>query len=224
MVLEQFWELVFLAIFVSGSIVLLLKRPVVIGGRSYSIVLASPVSPWNLREFLKHTRKQRKVGKSYLFSEQTVFSMGHRFVGRFDQAILHWDESPILDAMIERKFPVSYLPKRGRDEDFFQAGLYSLALTESGVSCSSTRLVAIYCLQDNAFTCSTKNHRLDCFRCRNGRVFERPFSQKKVLRALWKLDEVWSYVRRPRPKPESLRCLKCEFGRNRYCQYSRHTS
>ena len=65
------------------------------------------------------------------------------YVGRFVGAVLHWEKSPILDIVIEYKFPVKHLPRQTRKEDVFQSGLYALALLDSGLSCSSTRLVTI---------------------------------------------------------------------------------
>ncbi len=84
-------------------------------------------SPWDLHEFLNLKPGHPKPHEYYRFSEESVRSHAHRFVGRFDSAILHWKEVPILDMIVENKFPVNYLPEKVKKEDFFQAGLYALA-------------------------------------------------------------------------------------------------
>jgi len=96
-------------------------------------------SQWDLNEFLNLKPSSPKSNEYYRFSEESVRSQAHRFVGRFDSAILHWEEVPILDLIVENKFPVSYLPDKAKKEDFFQAGLYALALSESGVCILSSR-------------------------------------------------------------------------------------
>ena len=123
------------------------------------------------------------------------------------------------DAIIERKFPTRHLPDKIREEDLFQAGLYALALMESGVSCSSARLVLVYCLQSSAERCIGKNHS-DCVACRKGAVFSRRFNQKRVLRALEKLDEIWFHNRKPKATPSEWKCRGCTFGRDGSCNHS----
>jgi CRISPR/Cas system-associated exonuclease Cas4 (RecB family) len=148
-----------------------------------------------------------------------VRSLGHRFVGRMDAAILHWEKAPILDLVIEYKFPVKHLPKQARQEDVFQSGLYALALLESGVSCSSTRLLVIYCLQSKAKRCLDRKSNRDCWQCSDGKVCTTRFRPKNVLGKLRKLDEVWYNGRKPRPAQEPNRCRVCPYSNGR-CNYS----
>ena len=117
---------------------------------------------WILADFLKLNPSRRKLNQYYLFAEEHVRSLGHKFVGQVDGAVLHWDNAPILDLIIEYKFPMKQLPKKVRKEDVFQAGLYGLALLESGASCYSTKLVNIYCLQDKAKKCFQRKSFKNC--------------------------------------------------------------
>jgi hypothetical protein len=87
------------------------------------------------------------------------------------------------------------------------------------VSCASTRLVLVYCLQKNAKQCIGRNHN-DCVACGNGLVFSRRFNQKRVLRALEKLDEVWYHGRKPKASPNEWKCRGCPYGRNGTCNHS----
>ena len=146
-------------------------------------------------------------------------SLGHRYIGRFDTAILHWEEAPVLDLVIDYKFPVRYLPEKKRSEDIFQAGLYALALYESGVSCSGTRLVNIYCLQDQAKRCMESSSIKECWRCGDSKIHVKRFNPKQVIKALKKMDEVWYDGRRPRPSPEHGKCRACPYSKDK-CNYS----
>ena len=47
-------------------------------------------APWDLQEFLSLNPSSPKRNEFYRFSEESVRSHAHRFVGRFDGAILHW--------------------------------------------------------------------------------------------------------------------------------------
>ncbi len=174
---------------------------------------------WTLSEFLHLNPRRRTFGKSFIFREQTIRSLGYRYVGRFDYAILHWKEAPILDAVIERKFPRNLVPSTPRPEDMFQAGLYALGLRESGVSCSSTRLIIIYCLQESAKRCIGRN-RADCLTCKDGATFSRKFRPSNVLRTLQKLDEVWFEGRSPKASPTSSKCRVCPYSIDQSCRYS----
>ena len=204
-------------IFISFILVLLfLYRRDTISG----LIRKSTHAPWNLDYFLKH-RNRSKIGERYyLFSEQSVFSKQHRITGRFDGAILHWDTVPILDAIIERKFPVRILPTKVREEDIFQAGLYALALMDCGISTKSTKLVVIHCLQEKALKCVQKSRGAYCFSCENSRIFSKHFNPSRVMQELSKLDEIWFTRRKPRASPSSNKCRVCPYSKTK-CKYSK---
>ncbi|MFW9963307.1 MAG: hypothetical protein ACFFCX_07080 [Candidatus Sifarchaeia archaeon] len=176
-------------------------------------------APWSMSEFLNTKSSQVAINQHYYFSEEIVRSLGHRYIGRLDGAVLHWKEVPILDCVIEFKFPVSILPRRVRAEDLFQSGLYALALLESGVSCSSTMLVIVYCLQEKAKRCQSRKSTKLCWECCDGKTFVRRFKSKKVIGELHRLDEVWYNGRQPKPTRELSSCRICPYSRNR-CKYS----
>ncbi len=217
--MDAFVNLVMMVIFVGGVLLFLLSQPRA-GFSSVGIKMQRAVqSPWSLSEFL-HLRPSRwKFGQYYSFSEETVRSLGYRFIGRFDNAILHWEDAPVLDLIIEHKFPVKYLPKKSRQEDIFQAGLYALALLERGVSCSSTRLVNIYCLQDRARRCMEKNSSRECWRCSDSKIYIKRFDSNRIIRSLKKMDEVWYKGRKPRPSTEHEKCIVCPYSIGK-CNYS----
>ncbi|MFW9794701.1 MAG: hypothetical protein ACFFEE_10390 [Candidatus Thorarchaeota archaeon] len=179
----------------------------------------SKQSPWDLSEFLHLMPTRWKRNQYYSFTEESVQSLGYRFVGRFDKAILHWEECPVLDLVIEHKFPVKHLPNQAKSEDIFQAGLYALALMERGVSCSTTRLVNIYCLQDQARRCMEGNSPKQCWKCSDGRVHMSRFNPRSVIKSLRKMDTVWYNGRKPRPSPEERKCRECPYS-NGICNYS----
>lgn len=218
MQLDPFTNGILLAIFIGGVFAIIYMNS---GGILHStgrrIRRAQP-SRWTLQEFIK-LRNKPGSESSFLFSEQSVHSMGHRFNGRFDNAILHWEDAPVLDAIIERKFPTRYIPDRARKEDFFQAELYALALMETGVSCATAKLVLVYCLQRTARNC-IGNNQVDCMSCGDGTVYSRRFNQKRVLKALAKLDEVWYQGRKPEASPSAGKCRGCPYGRNDVCSHS----
>ncbi|MFW9974123.1 MAG: hypothetical protein ACFFDQ_02495 [Candidatus Thorarchaeota archaeon] len=174
---------------------------------------------FSFSEFLKMKSSQAMLNQYYYFSEENVKSLGHRYTGRLDGAILHWEETAILDLVIEYKFPNLFLPKKARSEDVFQLGLYALALQESGFSCSSTMLVTIYCLQENAKRCIRKKKSRNCWQCNVGRKFTTRFRPERVIKKLKQLDEVWYYGRRPKPTKEVSRCRICPYSDGR-CNYS----
>lgn len=176
-------------------------------------------APLCLSEFLTKKQKQWKNHTYYYFSEEAVRSLGHRFVGRFDGAVIHWDDVAILDLIIELKFPSQYLPRHKKPEDVFQAGLYALALMESGVSCSSTKLVTIYCPQDRAEKCLERKSIGDCWRCSESRSYVTKFRPNDVLRTLKRLDEVWYEGRKPRPTHDESNCRVCPYSNSR-CNYT----
>ncbi|KXH73269.1 MAG: hypothetical protein AM326_00540 [Candidatus Thorarchaeota archaeon SMTZ-45] len=216
--MNPFLSTILLVLFVGGVLTLLHMNTNGFLNTTRRRVRRAQVCEWTLTQFLNLYNKPSS-SKSFLFHEQEVFSLGHRFNGRFDTAVLHWEEAPILDAIIERKFPTRHLPEKPKDEDIFQAGLYALALMESGVSCSSARLVIVYCLQRKAKQCIGRNFN-DCAACGDGRVFSRRFSQKQVIRALAKLDEVWYKGRKPKARPDKRNCQTCPYGRSGTCNHS----
>ncbi|MFW9801572.1 MAG: hypothetical protein ACFFFC_02925 [Candidatus Thorarchaeota archaeon] len=216
--MDQFTNGVLLAIFIGGVFVLIYMNSGGILRSSGRRIRGAVSSKWTLQEFLR-LRKKPEPERSFLFSEQSVYSLGHRFNGRFDNAVLHWEEVPVLDAIIERKFPTKHIPLKPREEDFFQAGLYALALMETGVSCATTRLVLVYCSQRTAKNCIGKNQ-ADCVSCGDGMLYSRRFNQKRVLKALAKLDEVWYQGRKPKASPSGEKCRACPYGRNGICNRS----
>jgi hypothetical protein len=183
-------------------------------------IRSSCLAPWSLLEFLQLHPSRWRIGEYYRFSEELVRSSAHRFIGRFDVAVLHWEEAPILDVVIEYKFPVNMLPSRMREEDQFQTGLYALAFEEYGVSCGSARIVTVYCIQDVAQQCLQSQENRNCWSCGEGKIFEKRFNAKKTKKQLKKLDEVW-YGRRPaQATPSQSKCRACPFSKMRDCNYA----
>ena len=189
-------------------------------GSVWSAVKRAKRAPCSLTKFLSLQPCQHNRDEYYLFSEEQVRSFAHRFIGRFDSAVLHWDEAPILDALIEYKFPVNHLPRRMKPEDLFQVGLYSLALAESGVSCRSARLVTVYCLQDTAKQCLQDRPGTNCCTCGEARVFKKGFNPDEIRKHLKRLDEVWYNRRLPRASPAATKCVICPFSTSGQCNYS----
>lgn len=183
------------------------------------LLRGSMSAPWGLFDFLTSLPWGLREDQRYLFTEQWVSSKRHSFGGRFDYAIMRYGEVRILDAVIERKFPMGRLPSKAKPEDAFQAGLYSLALMDSGVSCKSAKLIIMYCNQQNAFRCGRSTFP-DCLNCSKPRIFLKQFKSDEVVHALHRLDEVWKGVRPPRPCPERTKCSGCPFGGLGQCRYS----
>jgi hypothetical protein len=206
-------------VFIAGVLLLLALQPRTNLATTGMKMRRAIRAPWDLSEFLKMKPNRWKVNQYYFFSEENVRSLGHRFVGKLDGAVLHCENTPILDLVIEYKFPLKHLPKQAKPEDVFQSGLYALALLESGISCSSTRLVTVYCLQDKAKKCLDRKSTRDCWRCSDGKTYVTRFKPKNVLRKLGRLDEVWYRGRRPRPTQEQSNCRVCPYSKNR-CNYS----
>lgn len=177
-------------------------------------------TPWTFLEFLELHPSRWTKREYYRFSEEPVRSSAHRFIGRFDTAIMHWEESPILDILIEYKFPVNVLPERMQEEDCFQAGLYALAIKEYGISCSTSRLVVVYCLQDTAKRCLQNISRRDCWSCGEGRIYGRNFNPKSIRKDLERLDQVWYGRRSPQAMPTESKCRACPFSKQGECQYA----
>jgi len=209
-----------LAIFLVGALALLYD----VRGRTintvFRIINRSIVAPWDLNTFLHLESESPEPNQYYSFAEEAVVSMGHRYNGRFDQAILRFEGVPILEIVIERRFPSRNIPEIVRKEDMFQAGLYALALMERGVSCSSTRLVVIYCTQKAASNCAIAGKSVNCFECGKGSIFQQKFNLKRVLKTLKKLDEVWYKRRKPKPSPEVGKCRACPYSTNGACSHS----
>ncbi len=158
--------------------------------------------------------------KNYYFSEESVISMSHRYNGKFDAAILRWDTGPILVSIIERKYPRSMLPEKGNPEDVFQASLYALALKEKGISVKTTQVIVVYCLQDKAIKCMRTGGGLNCIKCSQGKIFKSQFNEKKTLKHLNELDEIWYRGRKPKPKASVDNCRVCPFSISRKCIHS----
>ena len=213
-------SILLMAVFLAGALALLHEIGAGIVNPVFRIINRAIDSPWDLNTFLHLKSDQPESNQYFSFAEEAVVSMGHRYSGRFDQAVLRLDGVPILEAVIERKFPSRNMPKIVRTEDMFQAGLYALALMESGVSCSSTRLVVMYCTQKAASNCVHEGKRVNCFECRKGRIFQEKFSPKKVLKTLKRLDEIWYMRRKPRPSPEVGKCKACPYGIDGVCNNS----
>lgn len=183
------------------------------------LLRGSVSAPWDLYTFLTSAPSGLRENQRYLFTEQWVNSRRYSFCGRFDYAVMQYREVRTLDAVIERKFPVGPLPTRATPEDTFQAGLYSLALMDSGVSCKSARLLIIYCSQRNASRCG-RSKAPDCLSCTKPRVFLKRFKPDEITQTLQRLDEVWNGVRSPRPYPGRSKCSGCPFGESGQCKYS----
>ena len=177
-------------------------------------------APWDLQEFLGLNPSNPKRNEFYRFSEEPVRSHAHRYIGRFDGAILHWEDVPILDLIIENKFPVSYLPDRIKKEDIFQAGLYALALAETGVSCKDAKLIIIYCLQDAANRCLHRNSKRNCGNCGDGKMFTHKFSQREIMENLARINAVYYKKRKPQASPSEEHCRPCPYSKNGRCNFS----
>lgn len=173
----------------------------------------------DLNTFARKGPSDKSNRRGYIFSEEHIVSMTHRYNGRIDSAILRWNTGPILDRLIERKFPRKYLPDNAKQEDMFQSSLYSMALKEKGISTSTAKLVIIYCLQDIAIACLTRESSLNCIYCRKGKVFTTRLNEKKTLKTLARLDEVWYAGRKPKPFPSNLNCRSCPFSKNQKCDF-----
>jgi hypothetical protein len=184
-------------------------------------ILKRSVTPaFSIDDFLHSRVRESDAGRYYIFKEQMVYSTEHSFRGRFDQAVVRCEDKPVLEMVIERKFPTHSLPLNGRPEDFLQAGLYSLAFAERGVNCESARLLLMYCRQKDAQNCSRRSSLAKCATCPRGRLFQKRFRSHDVLRVLHRLDKVWTGERRARASPSHEKCVACAFGKNGYCEYS----
>ncbi len=215
--MNEIASLVLLAFFIIGIVALSVIRAGGATMRIRRVIATASRSPISLREFLEQDSK--RIQKRCLFTEESVISMTHRYTGRFDAAVLRFNQVGILEAVIERKYPTRFLPREPQKEDFFQASLYALALQESGVSCSSAKLVTIYCLQEHAKNCQKKNV-ANCVRCRNASVMVKSFRPSRTISQLQKMDDYWFRNKTPEPKSNRNVCIICPFSRDGRCQYS----
>ncbi len=207
----------FLTLLLGVAVLLMVIRSDLSEGSRALLARATPtdLTPIEFKELPPHKRTKTKQ----LLQEQTVRSLGHRYIGKFDAAVVAWEDAPIAHILLERKYPSNHLPTKARSEDFFQTGLYALALMESGYSCARTTLMVIYCLQDRALRCKENSNAFNCGACRSAKVFSRAFKPKDVLRKLRKLDEIWYAGRRPEPQPSQAKCQACPYGASA-CQFS----
>ncbi|MDF1540010.1 MAG: hypothetical protein P1Q69_14025 [Candidatus Thorarchaeota archaeon] len=215
--LDPYLSSALLIIFLLGIFGLCLLSRDSVGNRNLTKARQAKV---DLNTFVRNGPGKKNSKHNYLFSEENVVSMTYGYNGRFDHAVARWDTGPILVAVIERKFPRSVLPDALKQEDMFQLSLYTLALKEKGFSCSSTKLVTIYCLQDEAIECLKKQSGLDCLHCEKGKSFNSKFNEKKTLKHLARLDEVWNQERKPKPNPSLENCRACPFTKNKKCEFS----
>ncbi len=174
-----------------------------------------------LRNYIGKKPPKKIINRYLVFAEEDVYSISNRFRGRFDIAILHWEESPILDALFERKFPTRSLPRNPHEYDIFQASLYALALMDSGVSCSSTKIVVAYCRQEDAIKCQHNRAIASCLRCDRGAVFTSNFSPRETMRKLDSLNQYWFQNRKPQASPDTRKCTICPYASKQFCQWSK---
>ncbi len=187
---------------------------------SKQLFITSKVANISLYKFLNLLPSKRELGTRHRFYEQSVRSLEHKLVGRFDSAVFHWSANgPVLDMIIEYKFPVRFIPQKAYSHDMFQTGLYALALADLGVITNNTRLVVLYCLQGVARKC-LKSRRHGCSLCGRGRIFVNSFKRVKIIKALERLDQVWSELRSPKAGPSKSRCIACPYSRGNGCKYS----
>ncbi|MHA2385682.1 MAG: hypothetical protein ACXAEE_05685, partial [Candidatus Thorarchaeota archaeon] len=82
---------IFLAVFIGGIFAMLYMNSAGAFSATGRRIRKAQLSEWTLSEFLS-LKSRPNSSRSFLFSEQPVFSLGHRFNGRFDNAVLHWEE------------------------------------------------------------------------------------------------------------------------------------
>ncbi len=183
------------------------------------VVRSASTADFSLSQFLHSRAETSGRRRVFAFQEEYVASLGRRIHGRVDCAYLHMEEAPVLDLLVEMKFPLEILPERAHAEDFFQASLYALALADSGVSCSHARLEVIYCTQKEAERC-LGGSRQSCVSCRKARRFHRKFDYKGTVGTLSRLDEVWYDGRKPKPAARPEQCRRCPYSRDGACNYA----
>lgn len=216
--MNSFWFFLVVPVILVALVYLYLRFAPVMKARQ--LYRSAQVSKTSLVDFLELLKSKRKYGVHYLFNEQLVRSSKHRIVGRFDSAVLHWvQQGPVLDQIIEFKFPTKILPDHAYSHDLFQAGLYALALEDHRVNTDKAQLVLVYCLQKTAEKCLSSSNQ-GCLMCGKGRVFVKSFDRKGVLRDLKRLDQIWFDNRRPRASPSGDKCIACPYSHDHSCKYS----
>jgi len=185
----------------------------------FGVVRSASTADFSLGEFLHSRAETGSRRREFAFQEEYVASLGRRIHGRVDCAYLHMEEVPVLDLLVEMKFPLKLLPETVHAEDLFQASLYALALADSGVSCSHTRLEVIYCTQKQAEHCFGQGGR-SCVTCRRARRFHRKFDYKSTVATLSRLDEVWYEGRKPKPIARPEQCRRCPYSHDGACNYA----
>lgn len=185
----------------------------------FGVVRYATTADFSLGQFIHSRAETRGRRHEFAFQEEYVASPGRRIHGRVDCAYLHMEEVPVLDLLVEMKFPLEILPERVHSEDLFQASLYALALADSGVSCSHARLEVIYCTQKQAEHCFGGTGQ-SCVTCRKARRFHRKFDYNGTVAALSRLDEVWYEGRKPRPVTRPEQCRRCPYSRDGACNYA----
>ncbi|TFG14460.1 hypothetical protein EU537_03305 [Candidatus Thorarchaeota archaeon] len=185
------------------------------------LVKQSSVTQTSLKQFITKKPLETRAGDYFVFTEESVYSISKRFKGRFDMAILHWEDSAILDVVFERKFPSAHLPSRAHHYDVFQTSLYALALMDSGVSCGTTKVVVIYCRQADAMKCQHNRSMAFCLSCDKSAVFEDSFSPKQTMMNLEKLDPYWFEGREPKASPNPHKCSTCPYASKQLCRWSK---
>ncbi|MCF2136426.1 MAG: hypothetical protein K9W43_04215 [Candidatus Thorarchaeota archaeon] len=208
---------IFLAIFLLGLLMVIVLAKGGIPGTPRAIVANARPAKWKLHDFI-NARTNAIAHHKYIFTEQVVTNMTRQYRGRFDHAILRMEEGPVLDAIIEFKFPQNHIPYKVRKEDIFQAGLYALAFRDMGVSTRNTALLVVYCLQDNARRCGKPSVER-CISCSKGRTFKSRFREHEVSKILERMEPYWLGKRRPIPSPSRENCRQCPYSKGK-CQYS----
>jgi hypothetical protein len=213
--------LVVLAMTLVGGFVLLFVRHICGPHRSSALILRKCVeTKASVEGFLARRTENIDSNLCFMFREKMVSCRKHSFRGRFDQAVFRFGQIPTLVMVVERKFPTYHLPTKGRPEDFFQAGLYSLAIESRGVDCRGTILLLIYCKQTDASSCTNRSLSSRCMMCSKGRTFTSSYKPSQVLGVLRRLDEIWYAGRKPNASPNPSKCAGCAFGRSGECGFS----
>ncbi|MGY5875849.1 MAG: hypothetical protein RTU30_08895 [Candidatus Thorarchaeota archaeon] len=217
--MDSFLETFILSAFIICTLLLVYLLRSRWHNKTFGKILDAKRSSWSIQDFLEHRTNRPHQGQVFSFKEGLVTSSTYRIKGRFDQAILYWDANPILEAVIERKFPRRILPEKVRNEDVFQAELYALTLTEMGAISADCKIIVIYCLQQEASTCVDRN-RDGCLNCRKGRRFVSGFNLNRVAKKLDKLNKEWYKSKTPRANSSRDSCIICPYSRKRGCKHS----
>ncbi|MGY5852671.1 MAG: hypothetical protein RTU92_03810 [Candidatus Thorarchaeota archaeon] len=217
--MDVFIETLVLSAFIISTLLLVYLLRSRRYNKTFGTILDAKRSSWSIQDFLEHRTNRPHQGQAFSFKEGFVTSSRYRIKGKFDQAILYWTVNPILEAVIERKFPRRILPDNARKEDVFQAELYALALAEMGAVAADCKIIVIYCLQKEASVCVDRN-RDGCLNCRTGRRFVSRLNLNRVTKKLDKLNNEWYGSKTPRAKPSRETCIICPYSRKRGCKHS----